>query len=95
MRPRASWITVATDLATAVAERAPAWVSTEARDATRAAAALLRRDALAVVDGGTREAAAVALGVVPRVLYRWLGTGGWLHRKAASPRARGPRAAED
>lgn len=92
----ASWITAAAEICRAVAARAaaPAWVSTEARDATQRAAELLRRDALRAVDDGTREAAAAALGVRREPLQRWLARGGWLHRPGVEKRPRGRRPAD-
>lgn len=91
MRARAIWSTVAADLERVVEGPRAAWMSADARAAAAHALALLRRDALAALDGGSREEAAEALGVRPKTLYGWIRAGGWLWRASAATRPRGRR----
>lgn len=95
MRVRAGWATIAADIERAVSGSQAAWVSVEAQAAVSHALALLQRDALAVVDNGSREEAADALGVRPKTLYGWIRAGGWLWRASAATRPRGRRASDD
>lgn len=79
-----SWAVMAADMArTTEREEAPSWASAEAIRSTTVAAELLKRDAMVRVATSLRRAVADEFGVAPRVLQRWIASGGWLHPRVA------------
>ena len=78
-----SWAVMAADMArTTEREEAPSWASAEAIRSTILAAEQLKRDAMVRVATSLRRSVADEFGVAPRVLQRWIASGGWLHPRA-------------